>query len=325
MAGNSGEPISQGPVTDDTGMLRGQNGQTVADIDTLAPMTDDEESAAQSLYGSDYRRWPTLQQQQWLRRFPEDERQAYIDSRTWGVYQVRLNNIAAGLGVEEEEQAIRELEALTPMTEAEREWTANKCKTADPDKWPALARRRHIRGLDRSQWAAELARTEPAAPPAQRRTPCHMCQQTRRAGYCDADPAIGIGCSECRQRKRRCVCNGVRMVDRPAADRDFRLKCQNCKESGEDCEWLAAAINLHYACGNCTRKGWECKAQEGSPPEVRMPPSQGKFAYILIPTPITSVKFKVASRNKVFRVAQYAECFACLVLYCKGPGFSLDP
>ncbi|ROW09717.1 hypothetical protein VMCG_02239 [Cytospora schulzeri] len=256
---------------DASGMLRGENGQTVADIDTLAPMTAEEESAAQQRWGTDTRQWPTLQQQQWLRRLSEDDREEYIDTGTWRLYQIRLNSAAAGLTAEEEAQAMRDIESLVPMGQAERDWTEKQFKSADPKDWPPLARRRYIRSLDRSQWLGELARVEPPRPAAQQNNPCTGCQLTNDI-YCDADPELGIGCSQCRQRKRRCVCDGRQLVDRPSPERNFRLKCQNCQVSGEDCQWCAAPMNLHYACGNCVQKGVDCFAQvEGPPPPDNAP------------------------------------------------------
>ncbi|KUI55209.1 hypothetical protein VP1G_02468 [Cytospora mali] len=259
---------------DDTGMLRGETAQAVLEIDTLAPMTDAEEAAAQQRWGGDYRTWPTLQQQQWLRRFPEDGREEYIDSRTWTLYQVRLNSTAAGLGREEEERAVRELEMLAPLSQAEQDWTARQFSSTDPSNWPSLARRRYIRGLDRSQWIGELARLEPGGLPGRRNTSCRACELSNDDDYCDADPEIGLGCSRCRQRNRRCFVGGRELTDRPQPDRNFRLKCQPCQQSGEDCEWFAAPINLHYVCGNCTRKGMPCRPQEEGAPDMGEAPPE---------------------------------------------------
>ncbi|ROW13206.1 hypothetical protein VPNG_04795 [Cytospora leucostoma] len=214
--------------SDDSGMLRGEGAQAVLDIDTLTPLSDAEEADAQQHWGGDYRQWPSPYQQRWLRRYNEDDREEYVDSRTWKLYQIRLNSVAAGLSTQEEDQAIRDLESLTPMVQAERDWMTRRFKSANPSDWPPLARRRHIRSLDRSQWRAELERAEPARPPAQGNTPCNACQLTNEAAYCDAD----------------------------------------LEQSGEDCEWLAAPINLHYACGNCTRKGAECRPQEDGPSDL---------------------------------------------------------
>lgn len=278
---------------DDSGMLRGETGQTVADIDTLTPMTADEELATQQLWGSDYRQWPTLQQQQWLRRLPEDDREEYIDSGTWRLFQIGLNSAAAGLNADEEAQALRDLERLVPMGQAERDWTARQFSSTDPKDWPPLARRRYVRSLDRSQWMGELSRVEPPRPAAPRPT-CANCKLTNDV-YCDADMEIGIGCTQCRQRKRRCICEGKHLVDRPLPERNFRLKCHKCQQTGEDCEWLAAPMNLHYACGNCARKGVECLPQEeGSPdppaeapPEVATaPPTQRKSISFPSQTPL---------------------------------------
>lgn len=247
----------------DSSMLRGETGQTVADIDTLTPMTADEETAAQQLYGTDYRQWPALQQQQWLRRLPEDDRKEYIDSDTWRLYQTSLNSTTAvaGLSPEEEAQIYEDLEQLALMTDAEREWMVRHFGSENPKDWSPLVRRLYIRSLDRSQWIAELMMLEP--PP--QRPLCNGCRLTNDV-FCDADLGIGLGCTQCRQRRRRCMCAGRRLVDRPLPERNFRLKCHNCQQSGEECEWLAAAMNLHSACGNCVRKGVDCMPQaEGSP------------------------------------------------------------
>lgn len=188
---------------------------------------------------------------------------------------------------EEKKQTMRDIERLTPITQAERDWTAGQLGSADPASWPPLARRRHVRSLDRSLWAAELARLEPAGPPAGAAAgaprgghACDGCRSAHEGAYCDVDPEIGVGCSRCRQRRRRhCVCDGRVMVDRPAPERNFRLKCRNCQQSGEDCEWFAAPINLHSACGNCTRKGLQCSPQEEGLPEMRpLPPQQSTSA-----------------------------------------------
>lgn len=66
--------MASAPV-DDSRMLRGGSAQVVIDIDAVTPMTDAEEAAAQQRWGGDYRRWPTLQKQQWLGRLGVADRQ----------------------------------------------------------------------------------------------------------------------------------------------------------------------------------------------------------------------------------------------------------
>lgn len=252
---------------DDGGMLRGESAQAVVDIDTLTPLSGAEEEDAQQRWGGDFRQWPTIYQQRWLRRYNENDREEYVDARTWKLYQIMLNGAAAGLSTSEEDKAIRDLESLT-----------RRFKSTSPSDWPPLARRRHIQSLKQSRWRAELERTKPARPRARGKTPCDACQLNKEAAYCDADLDLRVGCSPCRQRKRRCQCNGRRLIDRPRQDRNLRLKCRPCRQSGDDCEWLADPINLHCACRNCTRKGAECRAQEDGSSDFRPAPQRGMSA-----------------------------------------------